>query len=645
VIAAVAVKTETEGAFRITVNDRILVHLLEYTRYSDRPEVPREITQQGISEIVGTRRSHVSLALSTLRERSLVEERTVRVTDEVRRRKGYFLTSKGFEAAKSLAEKYLQSKVRIEEAGGVKEVAISDLPQLLGEKYYLVDVLCCLNKDGTLDVAELTGQRAEAAHEEQAKAPVTPMARATAMCPMCATRVEFPYENEEMLTVICGSCGNTFRTSVGSPVYAPQPLTQVEVTAPTAAPKMSGLGTGQKFLLIGLGISSIVSLTMLTSFFFISCGLLLAVYPCLLVSVSSMRNRVDQAQVIFGTSMLLVAPVFILFNGLGVFWVGLQFAGTFALAAAAANIVVMPLRYKLAIATAFAVAASLVPASVPWGIPLGFGLLVGCAALMATIVFTSEAKEAGEKDGIAASSFVAAFGVISYMHWMTVDGWNLQAIARIALVTATLYAFAAFAKPVSRSVRAEIVFVLGVFLISLGLFTVAATSVAGWESDLAAYLVVFGGGAVYASGMIRKQENPWGQVCLGAGLFLALVSVSMIITGSSTLSVPWLMSFSVWLAVGLSLCAVRFAREIKEWIVSVRAGTIAAAGASVIFAGAYMLMRGFQAEGAVELALGSPLVGYAVLKSGAPWVPRLAVSSLFVAAVAATSYAIVIGLS
>ena len=160
-MTGVAVGKEKEGGFRITVNDKILVHLFDYARYQERPEMPREVTQQGIAETVNARRSHVSLALSTLRERGLVEERTVRVTDEVRRRKGYSLTSKGYEAAKKLVESYYERTVRIEDAGGVKEVRVSELPEILGEKYYLVDVLCCTNREGTLDVAQLLRAEAE----------------------------------------------------------------------------------------------------------------------------------------------------------------------------------------------------------------------------------------------------------------------------------------------------------------------------------------------------------------------------------------------------------------------------------------------------------------------------------------------------
>jgi len=263
---------------------------------------------------------------------------------------------------------------------------------------------------------------------------------------------------------------------------------------------------------------------------------------------------------------------------------------------------------------------------------------------MAAIILTTEIKEPRRKDAVAVTSFAAAFGAISYMHWMVMPAWDVQIIARIALVTATLYAFAAFAKPIGGRMRAEIVSILGVFLVALGFFTAVASPFIGWQSDFAAYLALFGGGAVYAARIIRKPDHPWAQVCFGAGLFLAVISVSLIVTWSSTVSIPWLAALSLWLVVGLSLCAIRFTREIKEWLVSVRAGTIAAAGASVILAGVYMLMLGFWGEGAVELALGIPLVGYSVLRSGAPWVPRLTVSALQVATIAATWFAVVNGL-
>src|SRR2546425_5137662 len=56
-------ETMTAPPGHVTVNQRILVHLLAYTNVSDRDSVPPAVTQQGIADAVGVRRSHVTLAL------------------------------------------------------------------------------------------------------------------------------------------------------------------------------------------------------------------------------------------------------------------------------------------------------------------------------------------------------------------------------------------------------------------------------------------------------------------------------------------------------------------------------------------------------------------------------------------------------
>src|SRR3989337_953057 len=146
------------GAFRVTVNDKVLVHLLDFANLRDAGEVPADITQPGIAEVVNARRSHVSAAIATLRGRGLLEEQLARVTDQVRRRKAYFLTPKGYEEARKLGEGFRARTVRVSVDGAEREVGIADLPDVLGERYFLVDVLCSVRRDGTLDLATLPGQ-------------------------------------------------------------------------------------------------------------------------------------------------------------------------------------------------------------------------------------------------------------------------------------------------------------------------------------------------------------------------------------------------------------------------------------------------------------------------------------------------------
>ena len=85
---------------RVTVNQRILVHLLGYVRAAEFAAVPPAVTQQGIADLLRVRRSHVSLALQALHRRGLVEGRTARVLGGVRRKKTYALTPLGYARAR-----------------------------------------------------------------------------------------------------------------------------------------------------------------------------------------------------------------------------------------------------------------------------------------------------------------------------------------------------------------------------------------------------------------------------------------------------------------------------------------------------------------------------------------------------------------
>ena len=57
----------------MTVEKRILIHLRRYSRFAGDYVCPPEITQSGISEALGIRRSHASYTLSLMKERGEVE--------------------------------------------------------------------------------------------------------------------------------------------------------------------------------------------------------------------------------------------------------------------------------------------------------------------------------------------------------------------------------------------------------------------------------------------------------------------------------------------------------------------------------------------------------------------------------------------
>ncbi len=94
-----------------TVEEAILVYLKGFTRYREEADVPLAITQMGISRDLGIRRSHISISLDSARQRGLIEERTLHIKGEARRRKSYFLTSQGMIKAQSLEVGFLEQEI------------------------------------------------------------------------------------------------------------------------------------------------------------------------------------------------------------------------------------------------------------------------------------------------------------------------------------------------------------------------------------------------------------------------------------------------------------------------------------------------------------------------------------------------------
>ena len=74
----------------LPVDKRILLHIMEYTRFESQFEVPFAISQEGIANAIGIRRDNVPRAMKELKSSGLVVERVARVEGVYRKRKVYF---------------------------------------------------------------------------------------------------------------------------------------------------------------------------------------------------------------------------------------------------------------------------------------------------------------------------------------------------------------------------------------------------------------------------------------------------------------------------------------------------------------------------------------------------------------------------
>lgn len=137
------------GRVKVTLNQKVLVHLVPYAKYADQRNAPALITQQGMADALRVRRSHVALALQSLARHGLIWDATVRIAGQTRRRKAYFLTPHGYERARE-TEAFLANLPVLVNGEG-PEIAFGRVHEQLGGGKSVRDLLAYLRSDGVLD--------------------------------------------------------------------------------------------------------------------------------------------------------------------------------------------------------------------------------------------------------------------------------------------------------------------------------------------------------------------------------------------------------------------------------------------------------------------------------------------------------------
>lgn len=117
--------------------DRILLHLIEYSRKRESYYFPPEITQKGISKAIESSRANVTIETKNLREKGLIEEVQGRLMGAKGKVKCYFLTAEGKEKARAMKSAITDRAVTFKKADGKEirmkgEEALKRMRQELG---------------------------------------------------------------------------------------------------------------------------------------------------------------------------------------------------------------------------------------------------------------------------------------------------------------------------------------------------------------------------------------------------------------------------------------------------------------------------------------------------------------------------------
>jgi DNA-binding PadR family transcriptional regulator len=273
---------------RVTVKEKILIHLLGFSKYKDEFEVPQKVTQDGMAKVIGVRRSHIASALKDLKASELLEDTKTRIQGQERRKNAYFLTPSGEIEAHRIKESVHEKSIWVkDEEGNPKEINILEFQKTHDKKMNLIEILSCINSQGEFKEKE-----------EEKKEPENAV-----NCPFCHN-TNFNFEMKEVpsvdgtinVSIPCTFCGGEFLAAKRMEIeegevvnYEPVPFIQ------EAQPPPPPLPTGNPFLVI-LGL------------FFMMASFILA----LLVGLSQIPG-----------DLCLIAPLGFIIS-LGVLYVGLK---------------------------------------------------------------------------------------------------------------------------------------------------------------------------------------------------------------------------------------------------------------------------------------------------------------------------------
>ncbi len=139
-------------AGQLSVNDRVLLHLLRFAADVPPAEFPSECTQAGIAAAIGISRTHVPRAVKGLMKQGLVDESRARVTGHERRMSVYAVTAEGVKTASELWKDISNFSLNVQSGDHAESMTGAQIEELVGKKKALAMVSRI--KDGVVDIGK-----------------------------------------------------------------------------------------------------------------------------------------------------------------------------------------------------------------------------------------------------------------------------------------------------------------------------------------------------------------------------------------------------------------------------------------------------------------------------------------------------------
>lgn len=119
----------------LTVADRIVIHLSNYTKYLESYDVPIDISQDGIAAGLRISRAHATIELKKLKENGYVTEKQSHIKKGKTRRKVYFLSPRGEERVAEILKYVEENDIDLSRYQDIRKCKGPDLWNSLDEKF------------------------------------------------------------------------------------------------------------------------------------------------------------------------------------------------------------------------------------------------------------------------------------------------------------------------------------------------------------------------------------------------------------------------------------------------------------------------------------------------------------------------------
>lgn len=140
------------GAPQLTLQEKTMLHLLDFKGLDDCFEFPIGMTQKGIAAEIKAQRKHMPRILGKLKDKGFVSEKRGRVKGSSQRMKIYLLTWNGISKANEIKNFVENEVIRVRGKGGdVAEVKIGDVNAHLEGNFSLLEMINNISEQGIFE--------------------------------------------------------------------------------------------------------------------------------------------------------------------------------------------------------------------------------------------------------------------------------------------------------------------------------------------------------------------------------------------------------------------------------------------------------------------------------------------------------------